>query len=1792
VKLATRVIDIRQDREIAKIAKANGKNRLWGDGRALLATTLLLTLAFPSPALAFEWDPLPGPQASNIYHWEEISPNQEAVELAPGERLRMVPDRLSVYAVEVVPPAAAGQLEFSRVFEVAGQKRASVPMEPREVGDHYRVFESTMHRETPVHIELSQEADRSADIRVFRLERSDPHYFWIDWYEQLFDWVDTGARGAPPEGLPVAGRDDALQDLERVQFLAEMLRRLDPKPAADRALRSVGRALVYRAVERVREPHFGYYVKQPVREEFVGRHREVQVETGAGPAEPATRIGRDETAVLEVEGPAQVHLGVRALKREGNPDARREYGLTVRERQRVTHTAEFSSRASEYAATESEELAEEFAPATELRAHYARGLQVDGRDESSESKDGGSGDASEEPTAREMFGRTKGGRVVGWRRKTRFWVPPGRHRFELDFAGADVLVDGTVARQKTRIRSLLTRRMDPELQLLDAYNRVEESTRPAAVLLKAERLAYLHRWEAASGLLRDHRRELVEAGGPAMDLWIQWRRLRWAETVTPSAETASTEQIRQRTEQESIPDRLVRAYGFTLARRLPNRAFEIVSLFDPAGDYDRQRLLRAQATLRSSQHPWDRWRGLADLYRWWRRRPADERLEDAMQNHWWHRTYWRDLEPAGEPESERVLEPAIWTDRQVHLAGLAGRSVWYRIRPGQRYRLRTDAAPDRPDRIARFNLQLDGRSPTGLDSLFVGGESVDVLRTSPSQTVSFAADPDATHELQHWIGEESDEPATEVFVDRPPVDATEIDPTSVVDHEDYWRLGPEAPKVWDLPRSETARFARVSIRGIEGREASTELACLFGDGRGRRVDIDWSAEGPPSENPPVQFVLPIPPGAERFTLRSSESPVHLRLEVRAGHLPDVRDNEAIQVPVDLPATDEDLATIRRLSRKVRTSSGRQKAQHRIERAKALMAIAQNQLAEVDLEQVMDRLRPGEPRFRKARLLRRTVLDRLSSDWLEIEQRFLGDRSFVPLDLEAQLGEVPTGESSCGELLREASKAMQGGDASGAIDRIREGFGRVEAPTCMAAWRILHVAATDRTGNERAALASLEKLAEQWPSELTGPWEARRRFAAMAVRRLRRQPDAVPLGRGVEAYLHARSAIQTFPSSDVQSAWYGALRWTGWEALRDPAGGVGAAVGEFDPAREPINADEMRMPVVDDPVDEGVQFALLGVEWVREKAVRLYGEMTRSLRYRVGEAEGLIVDRASVDYRPDLQPETTEVQSDAAAPKNPHRILATLRGPEGKQRPAETVGAAPEEGTQPSTRFEVGDEGLHDLELNRPDDLPGRLTFARVRKKTASGRTTAEPVGRHQLLTISPDRSGELAVSGPTLLRIDARNIRRLPAGRLVVRVTHLNSDETTERTFALPSEVQTGARVESSRLSRARRLLVPVERSGAHRIELVAKGGLATVRLWMRTDERSGAAQPETSNEETREAPASVEGDEVSGGGALEGRLTPQTEMPLDGVDQTPDRNWALFGNTGWFRDDLSLADESTNNVRDRSYLELNGGGAGALRSPEIWGRGSLGLRVRPGMPVVQQFQAAGDWRPNLWKLRIQPALQVYHQAVDRPYVAARPELRVARSFRMSQNIWWLHGVRGRLRLQPEHAYRQTDGRVAPRVYSSYADDHPATTDYLSLLWWRPFLDFVGYGLVQPVANPDWSLDKLRLRAVSRALIETTRVELGYRFTWFRNDGARDEPMLRHDIDLDGRLAYWAERGHLLSLGADVRWSIEALPGRENHELSAGLQLSYWFTGNSGTRARPPTDLTFEELLEPRYFDR
>ncbi|MFW6058090.1 MAG: hypothetical protein ACOC9W_04465, partial [Persicimonas sp.] len=650
--------------------------------------------------------------------------------------------------------------------------------------------------------------------------------------------------------------------------------------------------------------------------------------------------------------------------------------------------------------------------------------------------------------------------------------------------------------------------------------------------------------------------------------------------------------------------------------------------------------------------------------------------------------------------------------------------------------------------------------------------------------------------------------------------------------------------------------------------------------------------------------------------------------------------------------------------------------------------------------------------------------------------------------------------------------------------------------------------------------------------------------------------------------------------------------------------VRSAFARFEPTREVENAADFDLAVIDDAIDEQVGYALLGVSWPRSHALQMYQASRRSLSFEAQRSGELVLRRICVDLRPDLQ---------GNGPTEPCRIFGELHRDDGHTVAADGSRGAIGSQQVVTTRWKVRKGVEYRLSIERADEVSGRLAYAytTVSYPDQGSEPRVSPVVQRRsrrVRVIAPSEPAATVLLGPTYLRLDARSLASFGAEAVKITAEHLDSGEISERLVELSDNRQAGAFLASEELNRARRAEVWLSRHGPYRIEIEAQGGVASVRLQARVHDATSLAARADSSEA---APEDAQADDEDARG--EGSAPPSTSDPGDdsfdldlALDPVRAPHLARFGrrdlleeevfaatpflSMAWSARDLEINSESPTSSDMGSRLEMLGGAYAAFDEPRLWLRAQGGLHLDFETPMVPTAGASVDWRPDWWRLRVQPEASIYTQTSGRSFYSGRGELKLARSFGVADSLWWVHNLRAKGRLQADDAPARADGRLSPRIYSSYAEAHPVTWDYLSLLWWRPFVNLIGYGYVQPELNPDLSLDKLRMRVVGRTMLQTTRLELGYAFTWYVDDQWRENAFLRHDLELSGRLYYWVMGEQLLSLDAFGQGSLYDFQSSDHFELSFGLQASYTFANRAHTGQLPPTELTFEELIEPRYF--
>ena len=175
-------------------------------------------------AAQLRWEPLPAPDPQDLLTHRSLLPRTD-VTLAPGDAAMADPERLSVVRVQYRPTDAWANLRIERLFESASWQAALLtrPLLLRP-GDMLLDTGPTRSR-----YRFVLDADASAPLELSVAEVSDvePWLYWPWWQDQLHDWIDEGARGAPPPGLEIDGRVEVLEAAEVAAHLVDLVRRLE-----------------------------------------------------------------------------------------------------------------------------------------------------------------------------------------------------------------------------------------------------------------------------------------------------------------------------------------------------------------------------------------------------------------------------------------------------------------------------------------------------------------------------------------------------------------------------------------------------------------------------------------------------------------------------------------------------------------------------------------------------------------------------------------------------------------------------------------------------------------------------------------------------------------------------------------------------------------------------------------------------------------------------------------------------------------------------------------------------------------------------------------------------------------------------------------------------------------------------------------------------------------------------------------------------------------------------------------------------------------------------------------------------------------------------------------------------------------------------------------------------------------------------------------------------------------------------------------------------------------------------
>ncbi len=1792
------------------------------------AVVVAVVVALSSVAHA-QWAPRPAPSTSQLYQWTPVLDGPVTRVVDAGASVELHPERLSVLRVQFEPARLAPYVDLERVFRAGPNGGARVAVKPVRLGDGDWLVVSSMHDPVPVELSLSKEAPLPMRVTVRRLERSPARYYWVWWMGRLAQWLDGHSHKAAPAGLAIPSQQGVLQDVRVAKSLEKLVDKLGASDAEKKAARHLGRLRLLRAVEQRRRPSTTYYERQDLLALNKNPLPRERLHAGARPVDGGGLLGEGQRVSLVVNGPAQVHLGLRAVKSIEQPDATTTYSVALSEHGEVVRKQEFSSRAAKY---------DPVAPtASQVDASAGEGGGDDGSDQSDEvdepedTDDASSPDASSQPAAAapatasdgRVFARDERGRVVGWHRRTRWWVPPGKHRYELQASGADVVLDASVWRPKELVEDAVTHRWDPTWQLAKVNALLGAKTNVVSRLLRVERAALIDDRRALRTLVKRYEKALAHAHNPAVATWYDWQRLESLSAQDLSVDLGSEDADHKRATDRRVDPVLRRKWAFAMAKVLldrgqPRRARRLVRLFEPEGDTVAQVLVRARAELDGGADRWERWGAVDRLYHAWLERPTTAPIRHEAQSYWWKHSYWRDLDANpidADPDHGKVdIQEAVRGETgKVYVNDVRGlRDVWYRVPPGEDYAFRTPSAFDRPHRLARVRVAISGPVSPGWFRLLWNDKPVTALRLEERQELEFAARAGQVHRLRlpkaapdppKRAPKNAQPPAhdkrPDVYVNQPPLDTLALPVGDVMRERTYWQVSHGEERTFALDGVGHTRFVRIAVRG-QGDAVDDLLRCDFGNGVRRVVPVKWHSVGEPRKDQAVTFVLRVPASARQVTLWPRHQAMLVAVEMRAGRLPNIDDDQRTEVAVKLPVDAQRLEALRELTVKLRGAATLARTKLLIKRAELLMSMAQNRLAKVDLERAMSLVPTTHPLFEQARLLRRAVLDRLSSKFFDVEDSWLADAaSMAPLDLAAQAVVGTPSLQRCGldpdapasshrpshkRLCRRARLVVKLGDLSG------------DKPVA------------DPAGQ----LALLRKLLAIWPSKASS-WQVHRLIAERLLERLSEGGGDDQKARwATTAYGHARRAAELFPIASVRRVWYAALGSTQWTTLGSLAGGVRSAVANLRPERDVENAANFQLPVIDDPARDDVRFALLGVRWPRSHSLQMFQDSQRVVDFVAPRAGQLELRRICVDLRPDLQPPG----------KLPAcRILGELRREDGAVvAPNGSKGSV---GSQRvvSSRWEVDKGQEYSLQIRRTDDVDGRLAYAYATMPDADGNP--QPLleqRQRRLRMLAPSQPGSLVVLGPTYLRVDARLVDpkahpSVTSHALEIEVTHVSQGANKgakKRTVELSDAVQKGAFLSSEAhkvpLGRARRAEIWLKHAGAYRLTLRSPGAVSAVRVQARVFDATSELEPPDEADESaanpKQAVASAKDTAAASPAAVndtafDPQLALQTvsapEIAAFGErDLLDERGFHVepYASASWQADDTTISDESGTST-SKAQLEVLGGAFANFDKYNLWLAGRAGLRMDFDTVPVVTAGTSVDWRPDLWKLRVQPSLDIYSQTHNGPFWAMRGSLRLVRSFGLTPNLWWVHDLTTHVRLQQAAALDAANKPfLSARLASVYASDHPVTTDYLSLLWWRPFLNLVGYAYLQPVLNPNMSLDKLRMRFVGRALFDTTRVDLGYKWTWYVHDGARSAAFIRHDLDLSGRLYYWVVGDQLLDLEAYLQGSYFDYYTADRTRVSFGLRLSHAFGQENSTAALPPTDLTFEELIEPRYFER
>ncbi len=1663
------------------------------------------------PAVAFaQWQPLPAPDKQEMLTWESLDPEIKSTKLKPGQSWEFEPGRLQVVRVQFRPVDADPLLTVSQIDTLEDGGELSAVLEPirTDLGDW--IFLTSMQRSSPMRVTLSKNSKFEVEVGAFGMETIEPWMYWELWQTHLHRWWDKG-EGDPPEGIPVPGQTQVLAEAERARLVMALVDRLGGSADEKKAARHLGHAYLLRGIQQVRRPRTRFYTRRDAISDLDEKPRSYKVDTGDR-VDDAVQLdpGLDETLV--VDGPAVVRLGLRAIKELDRPDIVSRFDLKVTNSNgTLVHKDQFSSRAAR--------LDQE-----ELNADEADNPQTE---------------EVEEPEDVQYVSDSRG-RIVGWRRTTQWWVPPGRHRLKLEIAGSQVLFDGEIYRPKTHVEDAATK-IENSRHHVEQAERLLDPKSVVSTLLRLEITGFLQNNQRV-GTLADSLEKsdkLARAPELAKD-WLLSARLRW------SADLVEVNEALQERIVACEEPRLKRELAFAGADLALRAGRPEIALFlmnatpQTATEGENAALIRAEAMMAGGRDHPSRWAGLAMLYRAWKNRPYDVRLRKALQKAWWYRTYWLPMTRASRRTAEIRLEPLGEPNERIYVAEIADRTtLLYRPKPNQPFSFRLRQAPDIPERLVRARIFASGDGDKQIHPIELNGDDYGLARTEASETFDFAVQPG---EQKLVVKDDS-----QVLIAHPPERQLDISLADVFERRRYWKVD-TAGASWDIGDSKDPRFVRVRIHPTQPNQSGK---LILDDGVQERRQLEFTGLNP--ETPPLVSVFEIPAGISSVRLRlPSGEPVLASLDVRVAKAPPPV--PPIEEPVVLPPDKERLDRIRKLSRAIASGPVIKRPEERLERARILMSLDQDKLARVDLEAVLADEHSKIEMIEEARGRYEAVRERLRSRYLELTGEWLQGQS-MPMTLNGAVGTAET--KSC----------VDPPEPEKLDDKTKN--------KCAVFWRYLEFRA-DPDGE--SALESLRYLAENMPAHRYLGQNAYADYIRRQIRALEGDKEKLaqlPPGLAAEAYGNARLAMLQFPMASIRSEYYGGLRWTGWESV--PTIASGRFLVELDPHLDPVNQDDFIVPTTSSSDETAVDYAMTGTDWSPEGAPKVFGAGSRTIRFKTLQPALLEVETTCVDLRPDLQPDL---------PRPPGCRLIPDLEEDGKRVQAESVGGTFVPGQVYVTRFPVVPGKAYRLRVEREDDLAGRTSIMRARLlPSGSPAEPVVPLLRRRLDMVSAALPASLDVAGPVFLRVDARSVQPDTSTKIDITMTGPDGQVAT-RTIELNPAVQAGATLNELSLHRAVRDEFWIPFRGATQLEFKPDKGFATLRVSMRVDDYERLLRPSS-----------------RGWIDVEGLTRPEPAPDWEEPDAPevatlvrPDYLLVKFRVTAsgrvdlrWETRDLTLIEDLVpSDARQAPYMTLLGGGYTRVPAINAWVDGRLGLRTTFRNPPVYQLYAGGYWHEEFTNIRVEPDVRFYAQDAGGFLASSRAFLRISRPWAFLPDFLALPALRFVGRFQPSNALEVSDGEADPIIFSSYAEDHVITTELVATVWWQPFLNMRAIGKVTPVFNPNYSIDQIRLDAATQAMIQSTRIDFGYGFRWLFADDARELGQPVHEFDLSGRLGYWVHRQHLLSFDLWTRLGI--VPGSEEvTRFRVGLGVTYWFSETGLDDVRPSNNV-YGDLLEPRYF--